>query len=526
VCGVVAAALCCAGARGQTCNVEDNAVLEFRQPSFPSLEDTIDAFKITPSQIVQGGKVVLVEAGEIGTSAQMWTRNQSRLADGFKADFEFSMDGTGRGVAFVAQSFSIDSIAGATGDALGYTDSVLNFLGVSILTCEGQDDNGNCDGLDNEVVIFTRGSNGVAQERARSTLSTPINNGDTFSATMLYLADLNEVQFRIDNTQVVAATGIDLLELFDNDRFGFLGVSTSVTGAQITADVAVESISLELQPSDTVLVSSKVETIFGRQVVLSVSSRDSCQVVIDSEPELADNVEAELRFAGSVDGVFEPPAQEQLGRDFLQPTAIVFNNATKRVDIVFDMPNSIEGVWDFSVSVNDVVPDLIPCEACVVTISPDVEDGIPIFGLALLIVLIILIILGLIYAVIRLRRYRRKLAENQADILAGKEKHHLDMLERDVQFNMNPLMGSLDEMRARLAQNEAELERLRAGRGERYDDEHTIGKLHEQNAALRDEMNKLKREAQQNDALNTTFRKPVGPAPTSKRKEYQPSRPY
>merc|ERR1712125_161118 len=94
-------------------------------------------------------------------------------------------------------------------------------------------------------------------------------------------------------------------------------------------------------------------------------------------------------------------------------------------------------------------------------------------------------------------------------------KLHIDELEVEIAYaGISPLMGSLEELQAKLDSNRAELERLRRnapGTGE--DEEYTIEQLEDQNKALREEMNNLKKQLQQTEGANANF----GETTTSRR---------
>lgn len=50
--------------------------------------------------------------------------------------------------------------------------------------------------------------------------------------------------------------------------------------------------------------------------------------------------------------------------------------------------------------------------------------------------------------IVRLYRYRVKLKESEEFNEFGVEKRKIDALERDVVFRMNPMMGTMESMKA------------------------------------------------------------------------------
>lgn len=84
---------------------------------------------------------------------------------------------------------------------------------------------------------------------------------------------------------------------------------------------------------------------------------------------------------------------------------------------------------------------------------------------------------------------------------------------------MNPLLGTLDEMKEKLEKNMKILEKYKTG--ETMDDpNYTIDKLQEENAKLRAEMNRLKKEEQEQEALSNGRRKQKAKKARNKRNTF------
>jgi hypothetical protein len=420
----------------------------------------------------------------------------------------------GDGVAFVVQNYGLDDTAGSGGEKLGFLNTVDRFLAVGFLPALGK------------VRLYTREAAPALAKTVAEANVPGLGDGAAKTASLSYLNDTQTAVVKLGGATVLsAALGKDLVSIMgggDARRFATLGFSASTTSASY-ADISVGSLALKVQPPDSAVsegLNSKI--IFGRTQTFVLVKRDSCQATVPFASN-ASRVFARLSYRGPADGPEKnfTAAGDVEGRDFLDAN-VTYDAAKGQFLLQFDMPSNVVSRWDLDVLVDGVRSAGMPCRNCVETRQPDPPTGIPTWGLALLICIIVIIIASLCYALWRLKRYRQKLAENADNIEAGKEKHHLDMLEKDVTFQMNPLMGSLDEMKSKLKANELELQRLRAGKGAQFDDQHMIGELQLQNAELREEMNKLKIEAQQNEALNTSFR-PAGPSGAG-RKQFEPSR--
>lgn len=329
-----------------------------------------------------------------------------------------------------------------------------------------------------------------------------------------------EVVVFLNGAEVARGDFGNLQDVLFGSRFAYIGFSSSTSQSASTANTIVSSLKLDLQPANyQVTTKLGVDVVWGRTFSVGVSKADSCQIPIATS-ELA-SITAVLELTERDGDEFYNGGGGARITEVGVPT---FDAVSEQFVVQFDLPFNIPGKWKLTMEVNDVSIDGSPIDNAVISVPPDADGGIPTWGLALLISLVALIVLGLAYVVLRLRRYRKKLAENKEDIEAGKEKHHLDNLERGVEFKMNPLMGSLDDMRAQLRKNEEELNRLRNGKASQFDDAYTVDQLQAQNADLRNEMNKLKKEAQQNEALGTSFGARIEPKKGGARKQFDQER--
>lgn len=497
-------------AKGDACNVLNGGkkINIFDIQDFSAVEEDLNV--VTPPQltkIVDTG-VQLLDGNGVG---QFWFTQKHRVAEGFIAEFDFKTTGAPDGLGFVVQNFQDFDTAGDTGETLGYTGYVEAYLGVNFLTCL---DGSAC--ADNKVRILKRLPGDTSPTVLTEENLSNFNCSSGCTVQVAYVDDESLpdragsqviVQFKGDTSPLANATFGNLTQVLYGDRHGFFGFSSSATQGVAQTNVLVNTLKMDVQPPSSIVTTPLGgELVFGRTFEVRVSETNSCLEPVSTD-ELT-NVSAVLTLVSREgDEIYNNGVGERVTVD---PT-VTYVSANGLFNLAFDLPPNIPGVWQLDVALNEVPVDGSPFETAVTSVAPPNDNAIPTWGLALLITLVVLIVLGLIYVVIRLRRYRKKLAENKEDIEAGKEKHHLDNLERGVEFKMNPLMGSLDEMRAQLKKNEEELARLRNGKASLFDDQYTVEQLQQQNAELRDEMNKLKREAQQGEADKMSFGTRVKP---------------
>ncbi|CAK9015646.1 Lectin_legB domain-containing protein, partial [Durusdinium trenchii] len=380
-------------------------------------------------------------------------------------------------------------------------------------------------------------ANGV--EIATGPIVTDITTGGRHTLRVTYTADDHVVTVRLDGNvlasgDITTTSGNAVTSLEDllDSRFGFFGFSASTTATAVS-DTFVYDFTLRVQPSEYTVATALGNVVdWGRTVNFVLIKRDSCQ-----EPEflpdgLQNDIYANLTFPDVFDETVDPrsivPEDLDEGFDFLAPTAVTYNSVTGSYLVSFTLPLLVEGPWTLQVGINTGTANVsaanTPFVGAVITEEPEPPSGIPAWGLSLLITIIVLIVLGLMYAVVRLRRYRQKLRENADDIDAGKEKHHLDQLDQEVDYSMNPMLGTLDEMKKKLAENEKELERLRSGKSNLYDDDTTIASLQEQNQQLREEMNAIKVGAGRQEADKVNFGEGVTASKPTEKKQFEQRR--
>lgn len=483
-------------ARGQGCDVLDNSVnvLEVNDFGAQDLHIRIPASVGTTVQLVDGS-----EPG--GSSSQIWFAQQERVTDGFIATFDFVFNGLGDGFAFVVQNDKTSNTLGGARENLGFRDAIDKFIAVGFETCT----NG-AEPCQEKVVIWTQGvlaDGDTPVPVAEAPLAaTTIATASLVTAQVVYSQKDQEVTVLINGDVIVAGPVGDVETEIFGSKQGWFGFAAS-TFEDLTADVEIFNFRLDQQPSSTAITTPLAQTVdFGDSVVFTLVNRNNCQQPVAFAPGAV--VVANLTNDNQValGGIVNEEDKVE-GRDFFLPT--LSTNVAGAIEMRFDLPFRVETSWTLQVEVDGVGTNGTPLGSAVISKEPEPDTGLPTYGLALLITIIALIVIGLIYAVVRLRRYRKKLRENALDIDAGKEKYKLDQLDNDMSYNINPMLGSLDEMKKKLADNEKELSRLRSGKSNLYDDDYTIEKLQEQNSKLRDEMNKLKKEVQQDEALNTNY---------------------
>mmetsp|Transcript_15291 Transcript_15291/g.29635 ORF Transcript_15291/g.29635 Transcript_15291/m.29635 type:complete len:542 (-) Transcript_15291:103-1728(-) len=514
------------------CNVESSgdSVTIISESTFSTSEIKLIGEKL---QITDDGVLNLIESDTAGGFVnQAWYREQYRLADGFQATIDFQIDGYVDGFSFVIQNDDIDNVMGGAASSLAFVNSLTKYLGIGFVAC--RDFDSSCGGPN--VTVYTYGADDstytlVAGAEKADMDAMSFVSDEPYQATILYSAYDQSLTVSVgpvsgDQVQVISTT-IESLEDILDSRYGYMGFGGSVVSlGSTTGSMNITSLDVIALPSDTFIESDLGETInWGLTYIFTLARRNSCGETIDFD-EVATNetypIWANLTNMNYVTANnLTDTSDYTLNSDYYEPVSITYNDGM--LDIRFDLPNQVSADWQLSVEYNGVPAANMPYDGAVYTKEPSGGKSLPTWGLALLIVLIVLIVLGLIYAVWRLKRYRNKLKENEENIEAGKEKARLDALDHEVEYSVNPMLGTPEEMKRKLAENERELERLRNGKDSRFDDARTIEDLQKQNAALREEMNKLKREAQQEEALKTTYTTMQAPA-KSDRKEYGPGR--
>jgi len=521
---LVVSALVGSSVGADNCTVGENAELIFSKTSFANIQDTDGDTVLIQSEIV-GGDLKLVGVGS-AQSANAWIDKQEMLGDGFIAEFGFTIDGQGDGVAFVAQNYQTFDTLGGSASNLGFLSRTENYLAVGFETFD----------VTQQVVVSERDNSGTIT--TPGTFAVPngidLNDGQKHVARILY--NLNgenggpEIEVYVDDTFVGKTDVQDATtNLWRGSPYAWVGFSAS-TPAEVadSADITVHDLALFQQPAAFNIVTDLgIDVDFGRSILIELETVDSCLERVAADPVIIASVSdpnvTSLIDAKLIKQTDTPPAQPVVGNDFLVPGSIIYDETNQVFAIRFDLPNLVKATWDLNITITvdgvEILATKAPFVGAIESVEPIQEGGLPTWGLALLIAIICIIILALIYSIVRLRRYKKKLEENAEDIEAGKEKHMLDILDRTVEYKMNPMLGSLEDMKAKLRENERELEKLKQGNGG-YDDDYTIESLQKQNAELRAEMNNLKKKAQQEEAVSTNYRPNLGPAEKTPRRQF------
>jgi len=342
------------------------------------------------------------------------------------------------------------------------------------------------------------------------TLGSTVKDGAEHTVRLVYT---NENPTRLaafmDGVLIANATLSEQADEILNSRFSYFGFTGSTSWLQ-TADIHITSLNMLQQPPETELAQGfGFKVTNGQPLTYLLQYIDTCQQVVT--PPATANITAKLDFEDETNGqdiVLEPELVQRTSQGF---------------EITFFIPQRVEGAWTVDVVVDGIQARGTPAVSGLFT-ENEQPPLLPTWGLGVLIGLIAMVALVLIYSVNRLYRYRKKLKENEDDINAGKEKRYLDELDREVDYTMNPMLGTLEDMKKKLQENEAELARLRQGLAGTFDESETVESLQEKNRMLREEMKKLKMELQQEEAMNANYRAELGDAAPTKRREFDQTR--
>mmetsp|Transcript_15050 Transcript_15050/g.17034 ORF Transcript_15050/g.17034 Transcript_15050/m.17034 type:complete len:524 (-) Transcript_15050:164-1735(-) len=447
---------------------------------------------IPPAQVVNDEYVRIIEngvgaasgGGDVGT---FWFLERQRLGDGFIATFEFRINGPfaakSDGFAFVAQNDKIQDIQGGNGDNLGYKSGLQKYIAVGFNNCA---DGAACTNASVEIGRSTTSH----EDLGSSFLSGPLNSSEFRTATIIWLANVDTIQVEIDGVLVHTETGVGALTTLWGDEFAYFGITASSTYLSGT-DVDIRGFRVD-QLLSAVQVSQGVgqEVVIGTRATFILSVLDTCGEQLSYNDSLAiianvSFIEATLTFDENENIVLSP---------------VVINDLSNgKYEIQFDLPETSLGGWTLEVIYNgDTLAQGNPLAAALFTEKP-VSRGISTTNLIILCCIIALLVLAIAYWIRRLYRYKKKLDSNKDNIQAGQTFAKIQEIEKEITYKMNPLLGTLDEMKERLERNKKLLERYNKGEG--LDSQYTIEQLQEQNAKLREEMNRLKREEQEKAAL-------------------------
>ena len=511
ICLVVAAVLVTQQVvEGQICNALNPDLIEV-DLTYSTLSD--DNFTVIfPSKVVDGD-VILVEPDEEdgtgGIAATFWHTEKRRIADGFKASFEWEYTGNSDGIAFLVQNDKVEDIEGITGAGLGYFNGLDRYIAVGIDVCPklGRATRYPC--APSSDVEITIAGQGVFPELP-DTYGTVLVSRSIFprntsiSIDVYYLKDENSVAVFSGEVELARATltGFTDVETHFGGRFGTFGFTSSNGFNAVDAGrVKVNSFTLskfisEIRPSTNEAANFPTKVVVGKTTVIDIVVVDNCNEPSSTRAtELnvtADKITAFLR-ADTENGIFDVQANG------------VRSSGPGTFTASFLMPKGILASWTLFAEVDSpsgaVEMQGVPLAGVVETIT-GVAPALPLYALILLISLLVILVLAMAYVIKRLYRYRIKLKENDENIKFGQEKEKIDKLEETVTYTMNPLMGTLEEMEEKLAANQKILEDLRKGDTEIGNMDEMIAQLKKQNKELRKELKKLKISEQKNDAMS------------------------
>lgn len=493
------------------CNVLDKSIPIF---SFTSFDENSPIDVIPPAKL-QDNYIRIVENEEFGGVAGLfWWSEQQRVADGFIAEFTVGVNGTSDGFAFVVQNDKTYNVLGGTGSNLGFRDALDKYVAVAFDLCPDREEI-TSDCSRETVAIVKQGVLDNDEEPitiSYANLTQSIKTQKEITVRVVYTANNGylsvELKYGTGNYQLVLNDLVNSVEDLWGSRYAWFGFTAS-TSWDNTVDIDVKSFEILQQPSDNAIKEKLPrETSFGDFLILTVLILDTCQQVVDTLPiKLTQNggIESNINATLTLQLPENLTAFERRQAERIIPGEIIgFGSKLGEIRLQFEMPANVIGDWDLEVLVQGVPSEGLPLLGAISTIPPQ-PPLLPAWGLGLLLTIVLLLLGSMMYALRRLYRYRQKLKENEENINAGKEKTYLDELDRQVDYKINPLMGSLEDMKKRLEENRAELARLQAGKGIMEDEKYTIEQLQAQNEELRKEMNRLKVEEQKNDAENANF---------------------
>jgi len=299
------------------------------------------------------------------------------------------------------------------------------------------------------------------------------------------------IQVKLDSQELFTGVVGDISTDLFNSRFAWFGFTAS-TSYSNTAQIDIHSWDVLMQASDTAIheYSSKpISLPYASTASFTLVFRDSCLDTITKNQTTMPAITATLLQEA-------PPGTASY--DLVILNANISATADGGYLLDFNLPDHYVGNYDLNVVVNGVSAQSMPWIGAIVTFVPPPPGYVfPTWALILLLLLILLIVIVLSYVLYRLHRYRKKLKANELFIEEGKRQAELDKLEDGLSYTANPLVGTVDDLKAQLAKNEEELARLRGRHGVGEDQEFTIQQLQKQRDELAAEMRRLKTEEQE-----------------------------
>jgi hypothetical protein len=489
----------------QECSLLTGNVNGVQLFDYPSFSPTSPITK-TWTNIVNSQLQLTVEETNGGVVGYAWHNRQERIADGFISIVTFNvpvntMNGgkAGDGFTYFIQHDKIVDLNGGTGDKLG-SFGIKRSIAVGVDLCY---DRPTCS--KSALKIIKTDENYQQTILAPpSLLAASLANGFNHTLTVVYAGrsvSFPNISVSLDGVQVFNVQAGNLETLFSS-RFAYFGFTASTSWDQ-TATINIAAWSVSLQPTDVAVQeyatanAGTIKLVYGTKATFVVQRRNTCKLPLAIADPTA-NVSAWL---------FEQPQTQILYAEdyvYLKPNITDRNDGTWLLE--FALPTGYLGKFDLDVNVSGVRAESMPWINSIETVKPPPQqgEGLPIWALVLLILLTLLLIIVISYVVYRLHRYRKKLRENEEFIKAGKKQAELDKLEDGTSYVANPMVGTVDDLKAQLEKNNAELERLRK-RGELGEDQdYTIAQLQKQRDDLLEDMNRLKREEQERGVENAT----------------------
>ena len=461
-------------------------------------------FTVIPPATVVGGDILIVapdeDDGTGGIAGSFWHTANRRIADGFHATFEWAYEGNSDGVAFIVQNDKTSDIEGAVGPGLGYLNGLDRYLAVGLDICPQLTRSKRYPCVANSSVLVSVTAQAVFPASVLTFGEalhprTLFPSSETITIHVFYLAFENKILvFTGSNADIplieVNMTGFTNIQEHFGSRFGTFGFSSSNGNKAVDAgSIKVKGFSLrkfisEIRLSEELLVSLPIAVGLGKQVRIDIVVVDECNMASSSKAaQLNITIESVLAHleAFTLDGLsrIEPISTFETGGTF---------------SLVFLMPPNVATDWTLHASVQTpsglVNVQGAPLQGAVRTVNPP-PAGLPQWVVILLASVMAVFTLIIIMSLARLYRYRKKLKESAELIGYGKEKAKIDELDRAVKYTMSPLMGTLEELEAKLAANKVRLEALKKGDYVK-DISGTVAQMKKGNAALRKELSRLK----------------------------------
>lgn len=451
---------------------------------------------LTWTNIVNGALQLTVAETNGGTVGYAWHYQRERVADGFVSTFSFMIPPNnlaGDGFTYFIQNDKTVDLNGGSGDKLG-AFGIAKSIAVRVDLCSDRPTPCNQAQIGLALVNSTFQNIPIANSlRNVSNLA----DGAVHTIVVTYegrlFGSLAKLRVLLDNAQMFEAQVGDLSGAqFFGDRQAFFGFTASTSWTN-TAFINILSWNTVIVPSDSAidkLDRTKPFTFdFDTVASFKLIRMNSC-----FQPTGVDD------GAVVVSTLSQQPLVGQDPLDAIKMSGNVTNNGDGTYTITYNLPDQLQAVWDLDISANGIDAEGMPFPSGVITQKPlPAGSTLPIWALILLLLLILLIILVLSYVVYRLYRYRKKLKENAEFIEAGKKQAELDRLEDGVAYSANRMVGTIDDLKSQLSKNEEELERLRKRGALGEDQNFTIEQLQKQRDALLEEMNRLKREEQEDE---------------------------